>query len=698
MAQPAHASNPFEYQEPLLPDSPGALCLDRGGFVRQALHLLRRGGFLTVSAPPHSGVTSFLYTLRRNFPRAAHLDLANLSFADDPAREAAAVLARDLLKLRPGLELPAEPASVADVLSAFCKQTAAAPSHERLTVIVDGFDAWSDESARKLALALRAAYTEARNPGAGGPAFSIVTGSAVDLRDLTASGRTSPLNLAQHLFLTDFTEAEVDKILRMGLAGKASDDELTAWVRYTNHWTAGHPALVQMIGHKAFDLRDAGIDAAQAFERILPVVREEATDMLSSTLGLLAERPELRKPAGEIYSGSSVPFDRIHRPIRELYHMGLIRNDARGICKPRCPLFASVLTSALNLDATAPAAGLWDAEATGRFTRMPGEPTVEIRTGASSASLFDSPFDAHPNDSTVPPTPLSELRQRRERPPSARLPEPAGTMISAGTVLGGCRIEKRIGRGAMSEVYLARHLALDTDVAIKVLRQTGDDRRIAQRFLREARAAAQLRHEHIVQIRNVGREAEYRFIEMEYIGGGSLADLLKQSPYADLARAANMLRQAARGLQAAHTKGVIHRDIKPDNLMLGEDGKLKLVDFGLAAVLSLEESRLTQEGTILGTPHYMAPEQWEGNIADERSDLYSLGATFYHLLTGHPPFVGRTIVELISNFTSKELVPPEKLNKSVGRRLSKVIRRMLEKNPQDRYGSVADLLLDCKRL
>ena len=251
----------------------------------------------------------------------------------------------------------------------------------------------------------------------------------------------------------------------------------------------------------------------------------------------------------------------------------------------------------------------------------------------------------------------------------------------------------------MAEVYLARHLALDMEVALKVLRHPGQhDRRIAQRFLREARAAAQLSHENIVQIRNVGRDGEYQFIEMEYLAGGSLAERIKEAPFQDARLALGFLQGAAAGIRAAHEKGIIHRDLKPDNLMLTREGKIKVVDFGLAAVITLEGSRLTQEGTILGTPHYMAPEQWEGRLADERSDLYSLGATFYHFLTGRTPFDGRTAVELISNYSAGRLIHPETLNPAVPERLSRILVKMLDKNPAQRFASVEELQEELKGL
>ncbi|MCW8131904.1 MAG: serine/threonine protein kinase [Planctomycetota bacterium] len=672
-------ANPFEYREPLAHGEDG-LQVERAASLRQALELLRRGGFLTVSAPPRTGVSTFLHALRARLACSVYVDLANLSFADEPHREAARMLGRDVKLVRPGLNVPADPFTVADVLGA----VADGGKHpEPLTVVVDGFDAWSDESARKLVLALRAAYTESRTRGARAGGFSVITGSSADLRDLTASGRTSPLNLAQHIFLPDFSEAEVADLLGRGFAGQLDAGEVAEWSRHAWHWAAGHPSLTQMIAHQAFEYRAQGVAFADAVRDALPAVRENAADLLGPTLGLLGEREDLRGTASSIYSGQPLPFDRIHRPIRDLQHLGLIR-DEHGLCKPRNLVYEQVLAAALNLSAPHSSISLWNARLSSDSIQLAGSLT-QTTTGLRDSTGDPTPIEASQTMETPGP---------RHRPQAA--PEP---LVAAGTVIGGCRVIKRIGRGAMSEVYLATHLALETDVAIKVLRHPDrNDRRIAQRFLREARAAAQLSHENIVQIRNVGREGELQFIEMEYLAGGSVGDLLKAGPFADMRFAADLLRGAAAGVQCAHKHGVIHRDLKPDNLMITKDGKAKVVDFGLAAVLTLEGSRLTQEGTILGTPHYMAPEQWEGRPVDERSDIYSLGATFYHLLTGKPPFDGKTAVELISNYTHNRLVPPEDFNPSVPRRMSRLLMQMLEKEPDERIANLDDCVHDLRSL
>jgi len=674
--------DPFQHREPVLPEVSGArqgLLVERPAAQRQALALLKRSGFLTLSAPPRSGVTTFLFCLRRELSKWAYLDLANHAFADDPPREAARALAKEIARVEPGLKIPADPASVGDVLSALASK----PSPEPLVVLVDGFDAWSDESARKLVLALRAAYTEARTRAGGRETFALVTGSSADLRDLTASGRTSPLNLAQHLFLPDFEASEVETLFFAGFKEYIEPAAVLSWAKLAYHWAAGHPALTQMLGSLFHERIPAGLTPERAAKELLPAAKEAAADLLASTLGVLSERPVLREMAARVYTGEVVPFDRIHRPVRELLHLGLIRSGDRGLCRPRNFLYEQVCGAALNTGATDEL--LWSREASTTTVRRDGPPEEA---------------DLGVHQSTTDPTPLEDALTRATPPPgsSRRLPEPP--QIEVGTLIGGCRVVRRIGRGAMSEVYLAKHLALDLDVAVKVLRHAAsNDRRIAQRFLREARAAAQLSHEHIVQIRNVGRDGPYQFIEMEYLAGGSLAELLKDGPYKEVRFCAEWLRQAAQGLQVAHGRGIVHRDLKPDNLMLTRERRLKVVDFGLAAVGSLEGgSRLTQEGTILGTPHYMAPEQWEGRAIDERSDMYSLGAAFYHVLTGRTPFEGGTAMELIANVSRETPPTPGKLNPAVPERFSRILLKLLAREPEERIASAADLVKETKGL
>jgi hypothetical protein len=294
MAKPSH--NPYDYQEPLLPGGPGVL-LERARPLQQALQLLQRGGFLTVSAPPRSGVTTFLFALRRAIPHSVYIDLANLSFVDDPPREAARVLAKEVRAKCPTLTIPEAPASVGDVLDVLARGAGeGAPAAGRLAVIIDGFDTWKDEPARRLVLAFRAGYTEARTFGAAGAgAFSIITGSSVDLRDLTATGRTSPLNIAQFIFLPDFDVSDIRTLLSHGV-GSMDEKSLFNLARTTHDWTAGHPALSQMIAHFLHEQHAATYtDERALWHAVLASAREATTHLLASTLGTLAERPELRR-------------------------------------------------------------------------------------------------------------------------------------------------------------------------------------------------------------------------------------------------------------------------------------------------------------------------------------------------------------------------------------------------------------------
>jgi tRNA A-37 threonylcarbamoyl transferase component Bud32 len=710
--------NPYEYKEPLAPGSGRGVLLDRAAAQRQAVNLLRRGGFLTVSAPPRSGVTTFLLGLRKLLPASVYVDLANLSFTDDPPREAARVLAREVGAQNPKLQLPENPVSVTDVLSTVARSGGAG---EGLTVIVDGFDAWSDEPARRLVLAFRAAYTELRTYSPGAQGFSVITGSSADLRDLTASGRTSPLNIAQNIFLQDFTADEVLELMRKGLSPISDENEVVEWSRRTFQWTAGHPAISQMIGHLAFDLRSSGKSSEAAWKEIQPSVVEMATDLIGSSLGVLAGRTDLRRTASQIYSRDDVPFDRIHRPIRELLHLGLIRPDDAGLGKPRSQLYRELLAASLNVPGVShPSAELWrspsgDSRPAGTksaatLQAIPQKENVKagdnvkaekVKAGgngeASQDFSPDPPLPFHQPSTEEVPLEIALTRDLTTPGPSSQSRPP---ILESNTIIGGCIIVRRIGRGGMGEVYLARHVALDLLVAIKVMRNdsTGD-RRLAQRFLREARTAAQLSHENIVQIRNVGREGDYQFIEMEYISGGSLADLIDKGPFTNIPLAVEYLTGACNGLLVAHEKGIIHRDLKPDNLMIAKDGKIKVVDFGLAALGQIDGSRLTTEGTIVGTPHYMAPEQWEARDVDERSDIYSLGATFYHLLSGKPPYEGRTAMELIANFTKSTRVSPlEENNSAVPGGLAEIILKMIEKDPKSRYSGMREILDECEGL
>ena len=227
----------------------------------------------------------------------------------------------------------------------------------------------------------------------------------------------------------------------------------------------------------------------------------------------------------------------------------------------------------------------------------------------------------------------------------------------SGRRLGGYRLLRRLGSGAMADVYLAEQRSLGRQVAVKVLRpETVRHPTAVERFAREARAAAALVHGNIVQIHEVACVDGIHFLAEEYVAGPSLKAWLNARGPVDARQAIWILNQVGSALARSAEQGIVHRDIKPENLLLTLAGEVKVADFGLARVLS-ENLDLTQDGMTLGTPLYMSPEQGEGRSVDARSDLYSLGATVYHLLAGRPPYSGPSAVAVVMAHI-KEPLPP----------------------------------------
>ncbi|MBN9118273.1 MAG: serine/threonine protein kinase [Planctomycetes bacterium] len=282
------------------------------------------------------------------------------------------------------------------------------------------------------------------------------------------------------------------------------------------------------------------------------------------------------------------------------------------------------------------------------------------------------------------------------------------------TEVRGYAIEQEIGRGGMGTVYLARQLSLDRPVALKVMsKRWVCDPVFVARFTREAFAAAQLSHPNIVQIHDIGETDGARFFSMEYVRGKSLADVVKQQGKLDPETAVGYVLQAARGLKHAHDRGMIHRDVKPDNLLLDDQGLIKVADLGLvktptaaraddqltdpsassrSGLLSLPPD-MTGARIALGTPAYMSPEQCrDAATVDHRADIYSLGCTLYVLVTGRPPFDGTTAVELMSKHAYDPLVPPEQIVSRVPKEVSAVIQRMMAKDPNDRFQDAGDVV------
>ncbi|MBL8873453.1 MAG: serine/threonine protein kinase, partial [Planctomycetaceae bacterium] len=260
-------------------------------------------------------------------------------------------------------------------------------------------------------------------------------------------------------------------------------------------------------------------------------------------------------------------------------------------------------------------------------------------------------------------------------------------------------IERLIAKGGMGVVYRARHRLLGRTVALKVIRSEGPlSREVMERFQAEAIAAAGLEHPGIVPLYEVGIHEGQPFIAMAFVEGESLANRIKESCLAPR-EAARIMERVARAVAHAHQKGIIHRDIKPQNILMTVDNNPLLTDFGLAKQTQGADNSLTIDGQILGTPSYMPPEQAVGSkySIGPTSDVYALGATLYCLLTGRPPFVAESVTAVLHQVTTVEPVSPSKLNHKVPRDLETICLKCLQKNPDQRYPSVLALANDLAR-
>jgi eukaryotic-like serine/threonine-protein kinase len=263
--------------------------------------------------------------------------------------------------------------------------------------------------------------------------------------------------------------------------------------------------------------------------------------------------------------------------------------------------------------------------------------------------------------------------------------------------LGAYRIEELIGAGGMGSVYRALDEALQRQVALKTLLPalTADPEFVA-RFKREAQSAAALNHPNITQIYTIGQEGAIPFFAMELIHGQSLEALVKHKGALDPRDAAGYVLQAAKGLRHAAQKKLIHRDVKPSNLMLTEDGVVKITDFGLAKA-ARSETKLTATGEVLGSPGYISPEQAQGVALDARSDIYSLGATFYHLVTGRLPFEAPTPVAMIIKHMNEPLRSPRAVNPNIPYPIASAIQKMMAKRPGERFQDYDALIRELDR-
>ena len=264
----------------------------------------------------------------------------------------------------------------------------------------------------------------------------------------------------------------------------------------------------------------------------------------------------------------------------------------------------------------------------------------------------------------------------------------------------GYKILGKLGKGAMAIVYKARQLSLNRDVAIKVLpKRFTENSDYVKRFYKEGQAAGKLNHNNIVQAFDVGEAGGYHYFVMEYVEGKSLYDDISAGRIFSEEDALDIIIQVARALAHAHNNGLIHRDVKPKNIMINKQGIVKLADMGLARETTDIDAAQTEEGKAYGTPYYIAPEQIRGEIdIDGRADIYGLGATFYHLVTGRVPFVADNPAEVMRKHLKEPLIPPDHINTSLSAGISEVIEIMMAKRKEDRYDDAKELLTDLESL
>ena len=317
----------------------------------------------------------------------------------------------------------------------------------------------------------------------------------------------------------------------------------------------------------------------------------------------------------------------------------------------------------------------------------------------------------HPGDRLqVGPVTLECLAGEEEDPTApSPLPEPEGRAGGLapreidreriGTEIGGYELLDYLGRGSMGTVYRATQISLQREVALKLMRrELTRSTSFVDKFVTEARAAARFNHPNVVHIYDVGRDGELYYLSMELMDAGSLEEELAGRKRLPLEEAIKAVAQAARGLGYAHQIGVVHRDIKPDNLMRNSHGVTKIADLGLAATAEEkehEEDRKGREGRqVFGTPHFISPEQARGEDVDIRSDLYSLGCTFYRLVTGRTPFQGDTVKEIIRQQLTAQAEPAHKVSDQVPETVGRIIQKLMAKDPAERYQEPAELLAD----
>src|SRR5579863_1721542 len=266
--------------------------------------------------------------------------------------------------------------------------------------------------------------------------------------------------------------------------------------------------------------------------------------------------------------------------------------------------------------------------------------------------------------------------------------------LNPGSVLGGrYEILQMLGEGGMGAVYKARDRELDRYVALKIIRpELANQPEVLRRFKQELILARKVTHKNVIRIFDLGEADGIKFISMDFIEGQDLRSLLNQKGKLSPEEATAIMLQVCQALDAAHAEGVVHRDLKPQNIMIDAQGRTTVMDFGIAR--SMELTGMTQTGALIGTPEYMSPEQAKGQEVDARSDLFTLGIIFYELLTGKTPYVSDTVVATLLKRTQERARPPSQLEPTLPRYLNDLVVHCLEIDPRDRYQTASEVLAD----
>ncbi len=261
------------------------------------------------------------------------------------------------------------------------------------------------------------------------------------------------------------------------------------------------------------------------------------------------------------------------------------------------------------------------------------------------------------------------------------------------------RILRKIGEGGMGCVYYAENMERRRGVAVKVLAREDatEDERVIERFLREGRVASRLEHDNIVKVYDVGCIHDFYYIEMEYVEGRPIRSYIDRLGLLLPAEAVMVVAGVLRALAVAHAEGLVHRDVKPENIMLTRYGRVKLADFGVVKDMT-ETTQLTRSGCVMGTPWYMSPEQCLGQEVDARTDIYGLGITMYHMLTGERPFEAKNALAVMRMQREKPLPDLAARTPELPGRLCAIVRKMAAKNPAHRFASAEDILKQIRRL